>query len=436
MELHPNVPYSVLEAVLKEFRPDLAAFGDIYRKLHQDPELSLQESGTASMVTKFLHDLGFDKVLTKIGGHGVVGILRNGAGPKVMLRADMDALPQEEQTGLPYASQKKSKDKNGETVPVMHACGHDLHVTALMAVAKLMHSAKTKWRGTLLCLFQPAEEDGAGARAMVRDGLFDKVPVPDLLLGQHVVGSAPAGTIQVRSGPAQTACDCFDIRIFGKGGHGSRPQECQNPLLAACSIVLRLQGVVTQERAPSEWAVLTCAYLHAGRAINIIPEYVDMKVDLRTYNPDVREKLVSAIKRVVYAECEVSGLDKKPSIMQTDNIPAVVNNEAIVSCLRDVFQHRLGDNVTVQDVGTGSDDFSILGEAKKIPYCYWKFGGTDPERWEEAKKTGNLASIPNNHSPFFGPVIQPTLDTAVDGMGLAALVYLIRDDSPSEQSVS
>jgi amidohydrolase len=287
---------------VEKFRLDLAPFEGVYRNLHQNPELSLQESCTACIAANFMEDLKFDEIVANIGGHDVVGILRNGAGPKVMLRADMDALPQEEPTGPPYASKKKAKDRNGNEVPVMYACGHDFHVATLMAVAKLMHSAREKWSKTLICLFQPAEEDGGGAQAIVEDGFYDRVLVLDVLLGQNVVG-IEAGTIQIRPGPTQAACDCFDVRIFGKGSHGSKPHVCLDPMIAACSIVLRLQSIVSREVPPSEIAVLTCANLHAGRAINIIPGYVDMKVDLRTYNSDVRTKVVATIERVIHAEC-------------------------------------------------------------------------------------------------------------------------------------
>ncbi|KAI0102837.1 putative hippurate hydrolase [Nemania sp. FL0031] len=370
-----------------------------------------------------MRDLGFDDVVAGIGGHGVVGIIKNGPGPTVMLRADMDALPQEERTGLPYASTKKVKDKNGNEIPVMHACGHDFHAAILMAVAKLLHSAKERWSGTLECLFQPAEEDGAGAEKMVDDGLFDKVPVPDILLCQHV-NSSQAGTIQIRAGPSQSSGDCFDVRIFGIGGHVTEPHLCKNPVITACSIVLRLQTLVSQEVPPGEFAVLSCAYLHAGTAINIIPDSVDMKIDLRTYQPEIREKLIVGLKRVIHAECEASGLPEAPSITQTDNVPAVVNDESIVETLQKTFRERFGDKVQQMEPDLASDDFSTLGAAKNIPYCYWQFGGTDPAEWEKAKKEGKLGDIPSNHSSYFGPAIDPTLQTGLLAMSLAALAHL------------
>ncbi|KAI1363723.1 putative hippurate hydrolase [Xylaria arbuscula] len=370
-----------------------------------------------------MRDLGFDEIVRNIGGYGLVGILRNGPGPTVMLRADMDALPQQEKTGLPYASNKVVKNKDGNETPVMHACRHDFHVAALMGVAKLLHSARGKWSGTLECLFQQAEEDGAGALKMVEDHLFDRVPVPDVLLGSHVVGNG-AGTILIRSGPTQSSCDCFDVRIFGVGGHGSNPHLCKDPIIAACSIFLRLQSLVSREVPPGEVAVLTCAYLHAGRAINIIPDHVDMKIDLRTYKPDIRKMVVQAVHRVIRAECEASGLPEPPSITQTDDISAVVNDIGVVATLEKVFRQRFGDKVQHVEPELGSDDFSILGAARGIPYYYWKYGGTDMAKWEKAKRENKLAEIPRNHSPYFGPVIQPTLCTGLLSMSLAALAHL------------
>ncbi|KAI1120370.1 putative hippurate hydrolase [Nemania abortiva] len=307
----------------------------------------------------------------------------------------------------------------------MHACGHDFHVAILMGVAKLLHSAREHWSGTLECLFQPAEEDGAGAQRMVDDGFFDRVPVPDILLGQHVT-SSEAGTIQIRAGPTQSSCDCWDVRIFGVGGHGAEPHLCKDPVITACAIVLRLQTLISREVPPGEVAVLTCAYLHAGRAINIIPDYVDMKLDLRTYQPEVRKMLVPAVNRVIHAECDASGLPRGPSIDHTDDIPAVVNDVGVVETLQKAFYERFGDKVQQMDPALTSDDFSILGAARSIPYCYWKFGGTDVAKWEKAKDEGKLGEIPSNHSPYFGPVIEPTLRTGLLAMSLAALAHLGR----------
>ncbi|KAJ8131755.1 hypothetical protein O1611_g1871 [Lasiodiplodia mahajangana] len=414
-----------IQHIVDKFCPDLGPFEDNYRALHQDPELSLQESKTAEMAANFMRDLGFDDVVTQIGGHGVVGIMKNGPGPTIMLRADMDALPQEEKTGLPYASTKKAKDKDGNETPIMHACGHDLHVAILMGVAKLLHSAREHWSGTLECLFQPAEEDGAGAEKMVNAGLFDRVPVPNILLGQHVT-SSEAGTIQIKAGPTQSSCDCFDVRIFGVGGHVSQPHLCKNPVITASSIILKLQTLVSQEVPPGEVAILSCAYLHAGRAINVVPDYADMKIDLRTYQPEIREKLVAAVYRVIHAEYKASKLPKRPSITQTDDIPAVVNDAGVVETLRKTFQERFGDKVQQMDPALASDDFSILGAAENIPYCYWKFGGTDVAQWEKAEKEGKLGEIPSNHSPYFAPAIEPTLKTGLLAMSLAALAHLGR----------
>ena len=235
-----------------------------------------------------------------------------------MLRADMDALPVKELTGLPYASSKTQVDRYGKENPVMHACGHDVHVACLMGAAELLHSAREAWSGTLICLFQPGEEDGAGARKMVADGLLDKIPKPDVLLGQHVV-STEAGTVQIRSGAALSACDCFDIRLFGKGGHGSSPHQCIDPVYAACCIVVRLQGIVSRELDPAAYAVVTCVDIQTSKAINIIPDVVDMKIDVRTYDSAVRQRVVQAVNvlstaRARHPDCQRSRKSSRPTI--------------------------------------------------------------------------------------------------------------------------
>lgn len=253
--------------IVNNFRPNLEKY-EIYQSCHENPELSMLESETGMLAQIHLQLLGFDDVIPDLGGHGVVGVFRNEDGPVLMLRVDMDALPVEEQIGLPYASKKHQTDRFGVEQPVMHACGHDIHVTCLLAAAKLLVSARKSWSGTVICVFQPGEEDGAGARAMVRESLFDKIPKPRVLLGQHVVPTK-SGTVQIRAGAALSACDYFDVRLFGKPGHGSAPHHCIDLVLATCSTILRLQGIVSREVDPAEFATATCVYLHAGKAINI-----------------------------------------------------------------------------------------------------------------------------------------------------------------------
>jgi amidohydrolase len=346
-----------------------------------------------------------------------------------MLRADMDALPQQELTGLPYASKKKVVSSGGEVVPVMHACGHDLHVVMLLAAGWLLSRDKGSWRGTLVCLFQPAEESGSGAQSMINGGLFDRIPHPDVLLGQHVVPTE-TGTVQIRAGPTQSSCDTFDVRIVGKGGHGSRPQVCRDPVITACSIVLRLQAIVSREIPPEEFAVVTCAYIHAGRSTNIIPDCVDMKIDVRAYKNEIRETVIAAVKRIIRAECDASAMPQEPEIVHVDSIPAVFNDSSVVERVGEEFGLYFRDRLGKSTPSTASDDFSVLGATGGIPYAYWHIGGTDVRRWEEAERDSKLEELPMNHSPYFAPAIEPTLKTGVQALVLGALAYLHHPSGP------
>ncbi|KAK0725796.1 putative hippurate hydrolase [Lasiosphaeris hirsuta] len=340
--------------------------------------------------------LGFDEVIGQLGGHGLAGVLRNGPGPVVMIRADMDALPVKELTGLPYTSTKTQMDRFGVEYTVMHACGHDVHVACLMGAAQLLYAAREAWSGTLVCLLQPGEEDGAGARKMIR------------------------------SGAALSACDCFDVRLFGKGGHGSSPRKCIYPVYAACSIVVRLQGIVSREVDPADYAVVTCVSLQTSKAINIVPDTVDMKVDVRSYGPAVRKCVVAAVKRVIRGESEASGLLKELQIVQTDDIPAIINDDRTVEKLERVFRQHFGESaVSEMARDTGSDDFSIFAEAQNISCAYWNIGGVDPAVWQEAKRNGTIDGLPGNHSAHFAPAVSPTIRTGIDALAVASLAYLV-----------
>ncbi|KAK4222475.1 putative hippurate hydrolase [Podospora fimiseda] len=412
--------------IIQQFRPNLKKYESIYKHLHQNPELSLLESATAALAKTHLKNLGFDEIINDLGLHGFVAIFRNGNGPVILIRADMDALPVKELTGLPYASTKTQVDRFSKENPVMHACGHDVHVTCLMGAAELLHSAREHWSGTLICLFQPAEEDGAGARMMVSDGLFDKIPKPDFILGQHVTRSK-AGTVQIRAGPAFAADDCFNVRLFGRGGHGSCPHRCVDPVYAACSIVVRLQSIVSREVDPTDFAVVTCVYLQTSKAINIIPDTVDMKIDVRTYDEAVRTRVIAAVKRIIRGESDASGLVKEPEIIQTDDIPPVVNDEKVVKRLEKSFTEHFGEAAVSEMVrDTGSDDFSVFGHGRDIPSAYWYIGGVDPAVWDEAEKNGKIDELPDNHSAFFAPVIHPTIQTGIDALAGAALSFFSR----------
>ncbi|PYI27972.1 peptidase family M20/M25/M40 protein [Aspergillus indologenus CBS 114.80] len=413
-----------MKDIIAKYRPDLKPFEEIYRHLHQNPELSGQEQETAATAAEHLRSLGFE-VHTNLGGHGVAGVLRNGAGPTVLVRADMDALPVEEKTGLAYASTKTATDAAGVTRPVMHACGHDTHVASLMASAGLLQAARAHWAGTLVCLFQPAEEQLDGARAMLADGLYDRIPAPAVVLAQHVMRMR-TGTVSVRAGRFLTAADAFDVRIPGRGGHGSAPHTCIDPIVAAAAVVSRLQTIVSREVPPGEMAVVTCGSIQAGHAHNIIPDSCDLKLSVRTYDAGIRTRVVESIRRIVEAECDAAGCVEKPSVTLTYSTPATINDGKLVETLKGAFGEYFEDGLVESEPAAASEDFSLLATAVGAPYVMWTFGGVDAETWDDAVQRDVVRELPSNHSPFFAPVIEPTLRTAVDAMAVAAMTFLQR----------
>lgn len=362
---------------------------------------------------------------TGIGGHGVAAVLKNGDGPKILLRADMDALPVEEKTGLPYASTRVVNGPDGTSTPVMHACGHDSHVTTLMAASSLLHSARDHWSGTLICIFQPAEEQLTGAQAMLDDGLYGKIPKPDLVLAQHVMRMR-AGTVSIREGAFLTAADAFDVRVFGRGGHGSAPQTSIDPIVIGASIVMRLQTIVSREVVPGELAVVSCGSINSGHSSNIIPDYLDLQLSVRTFKPEVREKVCKAIQRIIEAECEAGGAVEKPRITRTFSGPSTVNDEKTVAALRSTFKSFFQGGLVEVDRPSASEDFSLLATAAGAPYAMWIFGGIEGKIWDDAVAKGTVDELPNNHSPFFAPAIEPTLKTGVDALALGALSFFKR----------
>lgn len=410
-------------ATLEHYRPDLTPFEEIYRDIHRNPELGTQEVRTSSIVADHLRALDLP-VHVRLGGHGVVGVLQNGTCPTLLLRADMDALPIREQTGLPYASTVTTTDPKGVKRPVMHACGHDMHVASMMAVSTLLHSAITEWSGTVIFLFQPDEEHGAGARAMVKDGLYEKVPLPDIVLGQHMT-PLKTGVVAIRAGPVLTAADSFDVRIFGRGGHGRQPQNTIDPVVLASYIIVRLQSIVSREVAPQKLAVITCGSIHGGETENVIPDYVDMKLNIRAYDPQVREHVLASVRRVIDSECEASRVSKKPTITATTTYPVTNNTAAIVTPITKTWKRYFHDMVWDMGQDTASGDVSVLATSFNRPYAYWYIGSTKATLWDDANRKGKLFQlIPGTHSSHFAPVIQPTLKTAVDAMALAALTFL------------
>ncbi|WP_263349707.1 M20 family metallopeptidase [Acidicapsa acidisoli] len=411
---------SKLFANLRELLPELES---LYKDVHSHPELSMRETRTAGIAAEHLRNAGYE-VATGVGKTGVVGLLRNGEGPTVMLRADMDALPVKEATGLPYASSVTATDAEGKTVPVMHACGHDMHVTWLIGAATLLSRHRDAWSGTLMPVFQPAEETAAGAQAMIDDKLFKRFPKPDVVLGQHVmVGSA--GVLSSRPGVVTSAGDSLRIRMFGRGAHGSMPQASIDPVVMSASTVLRLQTIVSRELAPTEAAVVTVGSLQAGTKENVIPDEAVIKLNVRTFDEGVRSRVLAAIERIVNAEAEASGAPKKPEITVLDRYSLVKNDPEAVKRVGDAFrQHFSSERVQSTEPTSASEDFGSFGAEWGALSVFWFVGGTDSETYAKAKSEGKLGELPTNHNPHFAPVIHPTLETGVEALITAAGAWL------------
>lgn len=409
--------------LIDQFRPELGPYEDLYKRIHQDPEFSLQENTTAELAAAHLEDCGFT-VRKGVGGHGVVGFLDNGQGKTVLLRSELDALPVLEQTKLPYASTKRMKDTDGKEKPVMHACGHDMHLVSLLGAAHLLQASRDRWSGRLLIILQPNEERGGGARAMVEDGLYgpDGVPRPDIVLGQHIL-KHKAGVLKVGPGSVLAGKRSFQVSVEGRGGHASDPQDCIDPVVTACHIVIRLQSIVSREIDPSETIVITCGTIQAGDSPNIIPDKAILTVDIRALSPDVLDAATQSVKRIIKAECVASGIEKEPEIQEIENVPPLINSSEAARVLERWFKATFGDTmVQPQKPNMASDDFSILAP-EGVPYVYWTLGSTDPELWVRYDKENRLHELPGNHSPFFCPAIQPTLKAAVDALSVATLVF-------------
>src|SRR5208282_1757492 len=405
---------------LENLLPELEA---LYKDVHSHPELSMQETRTSALAADRLRAVGFE-VTAGVGKTGVVGLLRNGDGPTVMLRADMDALPVEEATGLPYASKITVKDRDGNAVAVSHMCGHDMHVTWLVGATKLLAENKTTWRGTIMAVFQPGEETAEGAQAMIDDGLFKRFPKPDVVLGQHVM-VGPSGTVAGRAGAITSAADSLQIRLFGRGAHGSMPQASIDPVVMAASVVLRLQTIVSREVAANDAAVVTVGVLQAGTKENVIPDEAIIKLNVRTFDAGVRKHVLAAIERIVNAEAEASGAPRKPEITPLDSYPLNVNDESASHRIGEAFRgYFSADRVKHTGPAPASEDFGCFGTAWQVPSVFWFVGGNDPKTYAEAKAAGKLNSLPVNHSPQFAPVLHPTLETGVEALVVGALAWL------------
>jgi len=424
--LRKQEPTSRIAEVLAGLRETSVWQEHIYKHLHAHPELSFQETKTAALVASKLKEFGYE-IIDALGRTGVVGILRNGDGQTVLERADMDALPVRENTGLPYSSTVTAVDDAGNKVGVAHACGHDAHVTCLLGAAELIARAPQSWAGTFIALFQPAEEVAGGAKAMVDGGLRDRIPKPDVAFAQHVL-AYPAGKIGTQAGPVLSAGDSIRITLYGKGAHGSMPHNSVDPVVLAALVVLRLQTIVSRETKPGQFAVLTVGSSVAGSKSNIIPDRAVLLANLRTYDMAVRQRMIDSIERMVKAECEASGSPRPPEFEYFDQYPLTNNDAKVTETITSAFRSHFGAE-TVFDLGrqTASEDFSAIPEAFGTPYSYWGVGCTDPQKYQRALDAGRVEQdIPVNHSEFFAPVIEPTLSNGTQALVVAALTYLAK----------
>jgi hippurate hydrolase len=399
-----------LDGSFDALAPELLA---IYTDLHRHPELSMQEHRTAGIAADHLEKLGYS-VTRAVGVTGIVGVLRNGDGPTVMLRGDMDALPMDEDTGLPYAS---------EVAGAAHSCGHDLHVTWMLGAARVLAESRDAWRGTAIVVFQPGEEVAQGANAMVSDWDGAGLPHPDVVLGQHVM-VGPAGTVTYRAGVILSAGDSLQVKLFGRGSHGSQPQTSIDPVVMAAATVLRLQTIVSREISPLDSAVLTVGSLQAGTKENIIPDEATIKLNMRTYDEGVRDHMLKAVSRICRAECAASDAPRPPEFTTLSSYPLTDNDHAATARVVEAFRAQFGDAAREGKPAAASEDFSVFGRTWGVPYVFWFVGGTDPQAYAKAKAEGTTNKIPSNHSPRFAPVLDPTLKTGLQAMLSAASAWL------------
>ncbi|MEX5256573.1 amidohydrolase [Kocuria arenosa] len=390
---------------------------ELYRHLHAHPELSMQEHATATLIEQRLTALGIENF--RCGGTGVVGVLRNGDGPTVAFRADTDGLPLAEDTGLDYASTATGRLEDGTQVPVMHGCGHDTHVAVLLTAAELLTGAREAWAGTVVLVFQPGEETAAGAKAMLEDGLWGKAPVPDVVYGQHVMPGR-AGTISYASGDTMAMADSWKVTLHGKGSHASQPQDSTDPIVLGAHIITRLQTIVSREIDPRRPAVVTVGTFHGGLKENIIPASAEFTLNVRTFDPAVRDHVLAALRRIISAEAAASGAPE-PTVEVLSTFPRNYNDPDATAALVERFRQVLGeDSVAEIEPLMGSEDFGALGAAIGVPTVFWMFGGHD------AAALDGEGPVPMNHSPFFAPAIEPTLSTGVQAALTAILSCLGR----------
>jgi hippurate hydrolase len=393
----------------------------IYTDFHQTPELSRHEEKTAAKLAALLRPLGYE-VTEKVGGTGIVAVFKNGKGPTVLLREDMDALPVEERTGLPYASTVTTKDDSGATVHVMHACGHDVHMTSLVGAATLLAKAKDKWRGTLVLVGQPAEERGSGAKGMLDDGLFTRFGKPDFAISLHDSAILPAGKLSWVPGYANANVDSVDITVYGRGGHGAYPHTTVDPIVIASRIVVALQTLVARENNPLDPAVVTVGSFHGGSKHNIIPDEVKLQITVRSYKDEVRKRLLAGIDRIAKGEAAGAGAPKPPAMVVSEGTPALNNDPALARRIGALFERVFGkDNVVQGEPTMGGEDFSEFARAG-VPSLQFNLGAVEPEKYEAAQKNGT--PLPSLHSSEFAPNRPITLRLGAASLTTAALDLL------------
>jgi len=409
-----------VQACLAKEGPSLL---ELYQHLHAHPELSFQEKETSARVAEELRQAGCE-VTTGVGKGGVVGVLRNGAGPTVLLRADMDALPVKEQTGLPYASTVVAKDPQGKDVPVMHACGHDIHMTWLVGAARVLGQIKDQWRGTVVFIGQPAEEAVGGATGMIEDGLYQRFPRPDYCFALHDNAELVVGTVGYRPGYGNANIDSVDILVRGVGGHGAYPHKTKDPVVLAAQIVLALQTIVSREVQPGEPIVVTVGTIHGGTRRNIIPDEVRLQLTVRSYSDEARRQTLEAIERIARGQALAAGLpeDRLPEVKVMDEgTPALYNDPALTERLVGALKGWFGEtNLIERRASMGGEDFAEFGRTEpKVPICMMTIGGVSPEAYSESQRTGK--PLPSLHSPFWAPVPEPSIKAGVTTMTAVVL---------------
>ncbi len=427
--LTPNFAQNLRDDIAALIESECSSLKKLYYYFHAHPELSFYEQNTSTRLAKELRDIGFE-VSLNIGGFGIVGILKNGDGPTVLVRTDMDALPLKEQTGLPYASNVLVKNDIGKEVGVMHACGHDVHMTVFIGTARLLTQIKETWKGTLIMVGQPAEEKGAGAQAMLNAGIFKRFPIPDYCLALHVAADLPAGKVGYCKGYSMANVDTVDITIYGVGGHGASPHLTKDPVVIAAQVILALQTIVSREIKPTESAVITVGSIHSGTTHNIVPDKANLQLTVRSYSDEVRNQLITSIKRITKGIAQAAGIpeDKMPTITIKDNHTAsLYNDPTLTERLANIFQATLGENnVVSREPEMIGEDFAFFGRTKhKIPICMFRLGAIKEEN--DGKRMQTQESLPSLHSPAFAPIVEQTIKTGVNAMTTAVLELMKRN---------